>query len=163
MHGEAGEKLLALAFELFGAEGGMQHDVGHQIETRGEIFFHYVEADVRGVGSGGRFERAADEIDGFGDFFCGAPLGALREHVRGHLRDAGHSLWILHGTRGGHQQADGYGRLAVVGDDVNAKSVRESFGGGIGEVKLFGRARRRHFRNELHTGRDDAGAFFLLA
>ena len=93
-------KLLALAVQFLRAKCRAQHDVRHQIESRGQVFFHDIEADVRGILARRSLQRAADEINRLGDVLRRAFFGSLRQQVSGHLRHAWHVPGVLDAARG---------------------------------------------------------------
>ena len=50
----------------------------------------------------------------------------------------------------------------MIGDHENPQAVRESFRRGLREMKRLRRARGGHLGMQLHAGRHDSGAVFLI-
>ena len=162
LHGEVRKQLLALPVELLGAESGVQYDVGHQIESRIQIFLHHIKRYRGGILAHRSGERAAHKINRFRNLARRTLLRSLRQELGRHLRHPRHSWRILDGPGGENHEPHRNRRLAIVAHDENAQAIRQSLGGRVGKVKGPRRCGSRHFRHEFHARRNDARPAFLL-
>nr|WP_293248006.1 hypothetical protein [Nannocystis sp.] len=99
-------------------EGRVDHLVGHQGERQLGVLLHDLGEDVGVVHASAGAEAAADELDLLVDLGLGPRLGALAEHLRGHLGQ----LLVVHGA-GADDQLGGDERDLMVLDDVDVDAV----------------------------------------
>ena len=77
--------LLAASLELSLGEGGLEQDLGQEVETQLEILLEHGKCDRRAVPPGVAFEAAADELYGAVELGPGALGGAARQQVGGQV------------------------------------------------------------------------------
>ena len=109
---DARRHLLAASLELSLGEGGLEQDLGQEVETQRQILLEHGKCDRRAVPPGVAFEAAADELYGAVELGPGALGGAARQQVGGQVGEPSRVGRIVHRARA-HVDAeddDGDGR-----------------------------------------------------
>ena len=88
LRADAGQLDLALALQCRGGEGRMQQNVGHQVQSRGEISAKDLGVDAEAVVAAVAVNAATDGLDFPGDLLGGTPRRAFQQHLAGELGDA---------------------------------------------------------------------------
>ncbi len=76
------------AGELVGGEGGVEDEVGEDVEGGGDVLVEDFDIEADGLFAGEGVEVAADGVDFAGDLLGGAGGGALEDHVLDEVGDA---------------------------------------------------------------------------
>jgi hypothetical protein len=149
--------LQALPVDLLRRERRPAHHVGQQIHPEREAVFHHQHVRRREIAARAGAERAADRIDGLGDFLRAAAGRALIEQLRHERGDAALSRRIVGGA-GAHQQSHAHLGLFVAHHDDHLHAVGQ-------RAQLVGRKihragwqrRRREFRRPVRDLTGDGG------
>ena len=144
---QAAQGLPAPALELILWEGGVEDDVGEQVEPQAELVGGHGDVGVTGLGARVGREITAHEIDCLGDLLRragGGPLGQQRGRGLGEARLAVR----LVGLAGVEHHADGDQRLLVLLDDDDQQAVVQ---------RLLLEGREAHFPGRARRGRRRRG------
>jgi len=74
--------------DVVGREGGVQDEVGEEVERGGDVFVEDLDVETDGLFAGEGVEIATDGVDFAGEVLGGAGGGALEDHVLDEVRDA---------------------------------------------------------------------------
>ena len=90
VHLDLFENDAALAHDVFVVEDRVQHQVGENVERRGNMLIENLEVEADGLFAGECVEVSADRIDFARDLLRGARLRSFENHVFDEMRDAVH-------------------------------------------------------------------------
>ena len=106
-----------LAGDVLGGEGGVEDEVGEEVECGGDVLVEDLDVEADGLFAGEGVEVAADGVDLAGELLGGAGGGALEDHVLDEVGDA----------------VEGGGLVAGAGVDPDAHGDGADVGHGLGE------------------------------
>ena len=85
--------------DVFGGEGGVEDEVGEEVEGGGDVFVEDLDVEADGFFAGEGVEVAADGVDFAGELLGGAGGGALEDHVLDEVGDAVDGRGFRRGSR----------------------------------------------------------------
>ncbi len=129
--------------DVFGGEGGVEDEVGEEVEGGGDVFVEDLEVEADGFFAGEGVEVAADGVDFAGELLGGARGGALEDHVLDEVGDA----------------VDGGGLVAGAGVDPDAHGDGAEVGHALGEDEEAVGERGGADVAEVRGGRGEGGVF----
>ena len=121
-----------LAGEVVGGEGGVEDEVGEEVEGGGDVFVEDLDVEADGFFAGEGVEVAADGVDFAGELLGGAGGGALEDHV---LDEVGDAVEVGGLVAGAGVDPDAHGDGAEVG---HALGEDEEAVGERGEADVAG-------------------------
>ena len=123
--------------DVVGREGGVEDEVGEQVEGGGDVFVEDLDVEADGFFAGEGVEVAADGVDFAGELLGGAGGGALEDHVLEEVGDAvdGERLVARAGVDP-DAHGDGAEVRHLLGEDEEA--VGQGGGADVAEVRLGG-------------------------